>query len=68
MKHLSDGFFILAAGVPPSPSNFIVPGNRPLSSMSPVVVLESNENGKGVLLIDGASGGTRIITATALVR
>lgn len=39
--------------------NIIKPGKRPLSSMSPMVVLR---DGKPLLII-GASGGTRIISA-----
>ncbi|XP_048589503.1 glutathione hydrolase 1 proenzyme isoform X2 [Nematostella vectensis] len=50
-------------GVAPSPSNYIRPGKRPMSSISPVIF---TKNGT-VYLIAGASGGTRITTATALV-
>ena len=55
-----------AYGVEPSPSNFIRPGKRPMSSMSPVIV--TNSTSGDVLFIAGASGGTRITTGTALVR
>lgn len=49
-----------AYDLPPSEANFIRPGKRPLSSMSPSIVLRDGE----VYLIVGASGGSRIITGT----
>lgn len=42
---------------PPAPANFIGPGKRPLSSMTPTIVLQG-ENLKAVV---GASGGSMII-------
>ncbi|XP_048335232.2 glutathione hydrolase 1 isoform X1 [Ziziphus jujuba] len=48
---------------PPAPANFISPGKRPLSSMSPTIVLK-NKRLKAVI---GASGGSRIFPGTAQV-
>ena len=55
-----------AYGLAPSEANFVAPGKRPLSSMSPTVFTRAD--GKKVVV--GASGGPRIISATlqALVR
>jgi gamma-glutamyltranspeptidase/glutathione hydrolase len=50
-----------AFGLRQSEWNLPQPGKRPLSSMSPTIVLE----GDRVALVAGASGGPRIITATA---
>ena len=52
-------------GVPASPSNFIVPGKMPMSSMCPTLVLDGDGH---VRLATGAAGGTRITTHTAFVR
>ena len=52
-------------GLYPSESNYVQPGKRPLSSMSPSILVEKS-SGK-VLIVGGASGGPRIITSTAQV-
>ncbi|EOX92239.1 Gamma-glutamyl transpeptidase 1 isoform 2 [Theobroma cacao] len=46
---------------PPAPPNFVRPGKRPLSSMTPTIVLK-DERLSGVV---GASGGANIIAGTA---
>ncbi|KAL8471998.1 hypothetical protein ACS0TY_029293 [Phlomoides rotata] len=48
---------------PPAPPNFIYPGKRPLSSMTPTIVLKDGKL-KGVI---GASGGSLIIAGTTEV-
>lgn len=59
-----DDFSTPNANVPESPANFIKPGKRPLSSMSPTIIVGPD----GVVnLVVGASGGTKIITSTVLV-
>uniref|UniRef100_A0A6G1SD81 Gamma-glutamyltranspeptidase 1 n=1 Tax=Aceria tosichella TaxID=561515 RepID=A0A6G1SD81_9ACAR len=50
--------------LPPTKYNHIRPGKRPLSSMAPSVFIDGHGNPK---LIIGASGGSKITTAIAMV-
>ena len=50
-----------AFGFIPSPANYIKPGKRPLSSISPTIVEFANGT---LYYVTGAAGGSRIITAT----
>ena len=50
-------------GLTQSEANVVAPGKRPLSSMSPTIIMK---DGKPVLTL-GASGGPRIITSTLQV-
>jgi len=47
-------------GYPPSESNYPGPGLRPASSMTPTIITKNED----VLFVGGASGGSRIISAT----
>ncbi|MCL7035794.1 hypothetical protein MKW94_021249 [Papaver nudicaule] len=49
---------------PPAKANYIEPNKRPLSSMSPLIILDKEEELVGVL---GASGGINIIPAVTQV-
>jgi gamma-glutamyltranspeptidase/glutathione hydrolase/leukotriene-C4 hydrolase len=51
-------------GLAPSEANFIRSGKRPMSSMSPIIITDANND---VRLILGASGGSKILTAVSQV-
>lgn len=55
-----------AFGYIPSPANFIRPGKRPLSSISPVIIEHLNASSlpQAFYVAIGAAGGSRIITST----
>lgn len=52
-------------GIPSSPANFIAPGKRPMSSMSPTIFTDKNGD---FFLGVGAAGGSKITITTAYVR
>lgn len=64
MNDFSSSAFKNYFGLPGSPANHIEPQKRPLSSMSPTII--TDEKGD-VKLVIGASGGTKITSAMALV-
>jgi gamma-glutamyltranspeptidase/glutathione hydrolase/leukotriene-C4 hydrolase len=64
MDDFSTPNLVNAFGYVPSMPNYIRPGKRPMSSMSPIIILDKTNN---VRLVLGASGGSRIISSVAQV-
>ncbi|XP_017481986.1 PREDICTED: gamma-glutamyltranspeptidase 1 [Rhagoletis zephyria] len=62
MDDFSTPGVINAYGIPSSPSNYIKPGKRPMSSTCPSIVLDHSGN---VKLMVGGAGGSRITTSVA---
>lgn len=62
MDDFSTPGYVNAYGIPASPANFIQPGKNPLSSMTPTIILDKNQN---VRMIVGGAGGSRITTGVA---
>uniref|UniRef100_A0AC35TGT7 Gamma-glutamyltranspeptidase 1 n=1 Tax=Rhabditophanes sp. KR3021 TaxID=114890 RepID=A0AC35TGT7_9BILA len=54
-------------GIPPSKANYIEPGKRPMSSMSPIIIFTKNEgiNDTNEILVLGSSGGSTIISGVS---
>lgn len=64
MDDFSFPYFKNYFGLPGSPNNEMQPEKRPLSSMSPSIIVDKNGNAKMVV---GASGGTVITSSVAWV-
>lgn len=64
MNDFSTPGAVNAFGYAPSEANYIAPGKRPLSSISPTIVEYPDGS---LFFISGSAGGSRIITATAQI-
>ena len=64
MDDFSSPGFVNAFGFVPAEANFIRASKRPLSSMSPLIIVDNYNN---VRLVLGASGGSKIISGIAQV-
>ncbi|XP_070571963.1 glutathione hydrolase 1 proenzyme-like [Ptychodera flava] len=64
MDSFSSPGVVNSDGIRPSEANFISPGKRPMSSMSPTLILDKNGN---VVMVIGASGSSRMVTSISLV-
>lgn len=62
MDDFSTPGYVNAYGIPASPANFIQPGKNPLSSMTPTIIIDKNQNAR---MIVGGAGGSRITTGVA---
>ncbi|KAM8718012.1 hypothetical protein ACLKA7_004681 [Drosophila subpalustris] len=64
MDDFSTPGVINSYGVPSSPANYIYAHKRPMSSMSPAIIVDANGD---VRLLVGAAGGTKITTSVASI-
>lgn len=65
MDDFSSPNMVNAFGFQPSEANYIRPGKRPMSSMSPTIIVDRKT--REPKLVIGASGGSKIIAAVAQV-